>query len=79
MSMMIMSLIALSSLIRLTTLTTDINWLFRYDLVDVALVCAADVAIILNSALAFFLFHLISYFEFMHKMKLYTEIVDIYI
>jgi len=43
--------------VRITTLTCGIYWLFTYDLFAAILGVGADMAIALNSAVAFFVFY----------------------
>ena len=56
MSQMTITLVVISTLVRITTLTCGIYWLFAYDLIAAILGVSADTAIALNATVPFFVF-----------------------
>ena len=55
-SQMTITLVIISSLVRVTTLTCGIYWLFAYDLIAAILGVSADTAIALNATVPFFVY-----------------------
>ena len=56
MSQMTITLVVISTLVRITTLTCGIYWLFAYDLIAAILGVSADTAIALNATVPFFVY-----------------------
>jgi hypothetical protein len=56
MSQMTITLVLISTLVRITTLTCGIYWLFAYDLISVILGMFSDSAVALNATVPFFVF-----------------------
>ena len=53
---MTITLVLISTLVRITTLTCGIYWLFQFDLIAAILGVSADTAIALNSTVPFFVY-----------------------
>ena len=56
MSQMTITFVFISTIVRITTLTCGIYWLFSYDLIAVVLGVSADTAIALNATVPFFVY-----------------------
>jgi hypothetical protein len=56
MSQMTITLVLISTIVRITTLTCGIYWLFAYDLIAAILGVSADTAIALNATVPFFVY-----------------------
>jgi len=56
MSQMTITLVVISTLVRITTTTCGIYWLFAYDLIAAILGVSADTAIALNAMVPFFVY-----------------------
>ena len=56
MSQMTITLVFISTMVRITTLTCGIYWLFSYDLIAAVLGVSADTAIALNATVPFFVY-----------------------